>query len=74
MIHLDMKYERAGVKGWLDPDNWKSDDQSEWLPHSQRVPCAGEKIVFPSDDTIAVQLPSILVPVSAINFGTTVCY
>ncbi|KAK6624344.1 hypothetical protein RUM44_011203 [Polyplax serrata] len=65
----DLKYTRSGVKGWLDPANWKTDDENSWVPHSERVPCTGEEINFASDNTVSVQLPSILLPFKRIHFG-----
>ena len=73
IVCLEMKFTRNDIKGWLDPYNWMS-DSNQWLPHSERVPCTGEIINFPSINTISVQLPTILLPYKSFNFGELVSF
>jgi hypothetical protein len=64
----------GGTKYWLDPANWNdhvamplNGGENSPIPHSERIPCETDQVVFLKGGTFQVTLPDVPIRVGILN-------
>nr|XP_018900553.1 PREDICTED: protein amnionless [Bemisia tabaci] len=55
----ELIYNRDFYERWENPTNWLYFPRNKATPHSARIPCPFDDVIFPSNSTFAVRLPPI---------------
>ncbi|XP_059488087.1 protein amnionless isoform X2 [Neocloeon triangulifer] len=73
-IGEDVEFTGGEARYWLDPGNWNGPSgeplkggQNSPIPHSERIPCETDQVIFLNGGTFQVQLPDVPVKVGAVN-------
>lgn len=52
-------YKTVILSPWLSSSNWIADSGNAAMPHDERIPCDNDEVIFPVNNTFAVDFQSI---------------
>jgi Amnionless len=71
---LDVEFIGSRTYFWLDSANWNGPGgeplpggENSPIPHSERIPCETDQVIFMNGGTFQVQLPNVPIKVGLLN-------